>query len=73
MLAYSRNAYTSDVFDNVLTLSIDICLIGAQTGCSSIYLPFIYPIMSVSSALIIFQRNMAYSLLLVVFLLLTMI
>ena len=57
-LTYSRDIFTFDSFDAVLGQVVNICIIGSQTGCSELTLPINFPVMTVESALTIFEGHL---------------
>jgi len=68
MMSYTRDVYTYDDFDYQVTQEMDVCLIGSQTHCQTIVIPLNYPMMSVASALNIFEVNLTWILSLLFFL-----
>ena len=59
-MSYSRDVLTFDGFDAPISQVINICLIGAQVGCAELTLPLNYPMMTVQSALTIWQPHLTY-------------
>jgi hypothetical protein len=72
-LSYTRYTLTYDSFDFQITSSFKICLIGSQTGCSTITPQVFIPSMTVQSALQIAEKSIVLSLMLIIFLLIIMI
>lgn len=64
-MSYSRDVYTFDEFDVNITQSLNICVIGNDNNCATLDLSVNLPVMSVSSALTIFEgfitfRNLVF-------------
>lgn len=55
MMSYKRDLFTFDSFDKTVGQTFSVCLIGIQSHCQTFTLPLNYAIMSVYSALTIFE------------------